>query len=437
MSISKSKSLRQAIEHQARRLGFHLVGVTSPDPPEHIDTYRSWLEASFHGEMGYLATERAIQHRADPCLILPECRSILVLAVRYPSPLFDAPISLLSSVSYSTQISSSHLASRCSSGRISPSDLIHRPSPAQNSTSFKQTTIPSDSSSLFGRVASYAWGADYHDVLADRLSSLIAFIETRVGSSFPNCWYADTGPILERDLAQRAGLGWIGKNTCLIHPRQGSCFFLAEILLGLDLESDPPFLSDYCGSCIRCLQACPTGCILHDRTVDSRRCISYLTIELKGPIPLELRSVIGDWIFGCDLCQQACPWNVRFSSQEIDPAFEQRPGVPQPELLTELSLSPQAFNLKFKGSPVKRARRRGYLRNVAVALGNKRDPSAVPALTHALLGESEPLVRGHVAWALGRIGGRSARQALNDAVLVEKDSYVLKEIHYALDTFGS
>jgi epoxyqueuosine reductase len=388
MHTGRTRALRQAIEQQAERLGFQLVGVTSPDPPLHIDTYRSWLASSFHGEMGYLATERARQRRADPRQILPECRSILVLGLRYPSTLTNS----------------------------------HPVSP--------------ESSSLLGRVASYAWGADYHDVLADRLSALVAFIETQVGGPLPNRWYTDTGPILERDLAQRAGLGWVGKNTCLIHPRQGSYFFLAEILLGLDLELDTPFTSDYCGNCTRCLEACPTGCIFPNRTIDSRRCISYLTIELKGVIPLELRPQIGDWVFGCDLCQQVCPWNRIISSLDGDPDFYPRPGAPQPALLLELSLSLQAFNHKFKGSPIKRARRSGYLRNVAVVLGNQCDPIAVPALAQVIFDEPEPLVRAHAAWSLGRIGNNPARQALSAALLTEKDAYVLKEIQHALDTVG-
>jgi epoxyqueuosine reductase len=407
MPQNRSSHLKQAIQRQAERLGFQLFGVTSPDPPPHIEVYRSWLEVSYHGEMGYLATERVIQRRADPRLILPECRSILVLGIRYPS----------------------------SFGIITTGPTIPAPtkpsSPAL--TSHQILALSStQASSLAGRVASYAWGADYHDVLAGRLSALVDFIEEQAGASLAHRCYTDTGPLLERDLAQRAGLGWIGKNTCLIHPRQGSYFFLAEILLGIDLEPDAPFTSDYCGDCRRCQEVCPTGCILPNRTIDSRRCISYLTIELKGIIPLELRHRIGYWVFGCDLCQQVCPWNVRFSRLRGDPAFDPRPGVPLPELLQELSLSSQDFNRKFRGSPIKRTRRRGYLRNVAIALGNEGDPAAVPALNQAITGEPEPLVRGHVAWALGRIGGRAALRALDAAALTEKDAYVLQEIHHAL-----
>jgi len=227
-------------------------------------------------------------------------------------------------------------------------------------------------------------------------------------------------------------LGWIGKNTCLINPALGSYFFLAEILLGLYIEPDQPFAHDRCGSCRRCIEACPTGCILPDRTIDSRRCISYLTIELKGSIPHGLRPLIGDWVFGCDVCQQVCPWNQRFAPSGGDPSFAPRPRASCPDLIKELALSPQEFNLKFRGSPVKRAKRRGYLRNVAVALGNAGDPSAVHVLGQALLNDHEPLVRGHAAWALGCIGDDNAIAWLEESTSQEGNSYVLGEINRVL-----
>jgi epoxyqueuosine reductase len=282
-------------------------------------------------------------------------------------------------------------------------------------------------------VAAYAWGEDYHEVLSDRLRVLAAFIETRTGAPVLNRWYSDTGPVMERDLAQRAGLGWIGKNTCLIHPTQGSFFLLAEMLLGLELEPDPPFSYDHCGICTRCLEACPTNCVLPDRTIDARRCISYLTIELKSSIPVELRAQMGEWVFGCDICQRVCPWNQRFAAAQGDPAFSARADVARPDLIAELKLNPEQFNRKFIGSPVKRAKRRGYLRNVAVALGNLGDEAAIPVLAQALNGEPEPLVRGHVAWALGHLGGKTARQALLRAARTETDEAVLSEIRAAID----
>ncbi len=258
------------------------------------------------------------------------------------------------------------------------------------------------------------------------------FIEARVGEPVPNRWYTDTGPILERDLAQRAGLGWIGKNTCLINPAQGSFFLLAELFLGIDLEPDPPFTADRCGSCTLCLEACPTSCILPDRTIDASQCISYLTIELKGEIPLELRPQIDNWIFGCDICQQVCPWNQRFADTHREKGLPGNAQFGYPELIDQLSLSPQEFNHKFKGSPIKRAKRRGYLRNVAVVLGNLKHTIAVPSLIKSLKDETEPLVRGHAAWALGQIGDDLAREALREAAVDEKDPYVLREIHAAL-----
>jgi epoxyqueuosine reductase len=383
-------SLTQEIKSEAKRLGFELVGITTPDPPQHFDAFKNWLAAGRNGGMEYLATERSRLRRSDPHVILPECRSILVLGVRYPTPKAGS-----------------------AGGREQATDR------------------------LFGRIASYAWGDDYHEVLPERLQALVCFIERLYGGQIPNRWYTDTGPLLERDLAQRAGLGWIGKNTCLIHPSLGSYYLLAEILLGIELEIDPALITDYCGSCKRCLEACPTACILPDRTLDARRCLSYLSIELKGPIPRELRSQMGEWVFGCDICQEACPWNQRFAMDDGQAVFTPRAAFPTPDLLNELALSPQAFNRKFKGSPVKRAKRRGYLRNIAVAIGNQarhmpQRLEAVRALRQALLHDPEGLVRSHVAWALGQIGGDEARQALEQALVGEADEEVLTEIRQAL-----
>ena len=375
--MSIQKTLTQAVKDEAQRLGFQLVGVTTPAPPPHVDVYEGWLDKGRHAGMGWMATERSRQRRADPLLILPECRSILVLGTRYPS------------------------ASSPRGGR--------------------------------GQVASYAWGDDYHDVIPERLRELVAFIETQVGQPVPNRWYTDTGPILEREFAQRAGLGWIGKNTCLINPKMGSYFLLAEILLGIELEPDAPITVDHCGNCTRCLDNCPTACILLDRTIDANRCISYLTIETKGAIPEDLRSLIGDWIFGCDICQQVCPWNQKIAVPQWTPAFSLRAGLPLPHLGDELALTPQEFNRKFQGNPVKRARRRGYLRNVAVALGNSGDPAAIPALIQALA-DPEPVVRGHAAWALARIGGDQAAQSLQKAEQSEDDPLVLAEIRATRET---
>ncbi len=348
--------LKQSIKNKARQLGFALAGVTTPAPPPHYSTFENGLAQGHHGTMNYLAEERARTRRLDPRTILPECKSILVLATPY------------------------------------------NPSSKEEGEEDK------------GQIASYAWGDDYHDVLPARMQELVRFIEEQVGGPVKNRWYTDTGPILERDLAQRAGIGWIGKNTCLIHPEHGSYFLLSEILLDIALEPDPPFVTDHCGTCTRCLEACPTDCILPDRTIDATRCISYLTIELKDDIPLELREKMGSWVFGCDVCQRVCPWN-RFAG-EGDASFGNDPSTALravPSLTEELTLSPREFNQRFKRSPVKRAKRRGYLRNVAVALGNTGDRQALPVLQKAL-NDEEPLVREHVKWAIEKISKRANKQ---------------------------
>jgi epoxyqueuosine reductase len=368
---------KEAIQNEAHRLGFSLVGVTTPHPPSHVAAFESWLRAGNHGEMAYLASERSLARRTDPRLILPECKSILALATLYYPP------------------------------------------------------VPQTDQSGRGKVAAYAWGYDYHEVLTQRMQALVAFIELQVGQSVPNRCYTDTGPLLERDLAQRAGLGWIGKNTCLINPRLGSYFFLAEVLLGVELEPDQPFLPDRCGSCRRCIEACPTGCIHPNRTLDARRCISYLTIELKGVIPKDLRPQMGDWVFGCDICQQVCPWN-RFAPHTSDQAFAPRPEVAAPELAADLHMTAEQFNRKFERSPMKRAKRSGYLRNLAIVAGNTGAASAVAALIGSLVEDADPLIRAHAAWALGKIGSEESRRALDLALRTEKDLQALAEIQDAL-----
>lgn len=373
--------LEEALKEEALRLGFDFAGITTSDPPESFAIFETWLEAGMQGEMEYLSAQRSRARRADPRTILPECKSILILGVRYPV----------------------------------------------------QNTQVDNSEGHYGRVASYAWGQDYHEVLPSRMASLHSFIERICGLSVPARWYTDTGPLLERDLAQRAGLGWIAKNSCLIRPGLGSYFFLAEMLLGIELQPDDPFKTDHCGTCTRCLEACPTQCILPNRTLDAKRCISYLTIEVKGPTPVELRKSIGDWIFGCDICQQVCPWNLRFAKPEGDPDFAPLPDIAAPDLIDELSLSQDDFNQKFRNNPVKRAKRRGYLRNVAIALGNSRDTLVIPVLVKALFKESEALVRQHSAWALGCFHNPMARDALEQALQTETDTQVRGEIQLALE----
>jgi epoxyqueuosine reductase len=365
-------SLTAAVKLEAARLGFELVGVTTPDPPPHLDAYRGWIEAGRHASMSYLAAERAVARRSDPRSILPGCRSILVVGLRHSLP--PAP-----------------------------------PRPA-------------------ARVAGYALGADYHDLIPARLQALMAFLRNQTLEPFEFRIYTDTGPILERDLAQRAGLGWIGRNTCLIHPRHGSYFLLGEVFLTLDLTPDPPFTTDHCGSCTRCLEACPTDCILPDRTLDAARCISYQTIENRGPIPEALRPAIGEWLFGCDICQQVCPWNLRFAGPTSDPDLKPRPWLdpPEPDVFLDPIDAPP-----LKGTALSRARSTGMARNAAVVLGNLGAAESAARLAQGLR-HPEGLVRRHSAWGLAELGGDDADRSLRAGLETESDPEVRDEIARAL-----
>lgn len=370
------------IKAEAHGLGFPYVGITTLEPPPHLSTYQAWVAEGRHAGMAYLSTSAGLEKRADPRRVFPSAKSLISLVMPY-APAVEIP---------------------------HPQDLP------------------------YGRMAAYAWGSDYHEIIPARLATLARRISDHLGVALQQRGYTDTGPILERDLAQRAGLGWAGKNTCLILPRLGTYFFLAELLVDIELAPDLPFQDDRCGSCQRCIEACPTGCIREDRTLDAERCISYLTIENKGPIPMELRSRIGNWVFGCDACQLACPWNRFATDHPIDPAFQPRPENLALDLLAETQLDARAFNLKFKTSPVRRAKRRGYLRNVCIALGNAHHPASIPALVRLLQNEAETLIRGAAAWALGQIESPPARAALEKARRQENDPQVLMEISTALET---
>jgi len=280
-----------------------------------------------------------------------------------------------------------------------------------------------------GKIARYARGDDYHDVMNEKLPALLRFVQDRAGRPVEGQVYVDTGPVLEREFAVRAGLGWFGKHTNLIHKRVGSWLLIGEVLLDIELEQDGP-ASDHCGTCTLCLEACPTDAIVEPYVVDSRRCISYHSIELKGAIPMEYRAAMGDRVFGCDDCQDVCPWNRR-APETGHPAFVARPWNEMPDLIEMLGLTPETFRTRFKGSPIKRTKRRGLLRNAAVALGNTKDPGAVPALADSL-GDDEPLVRGHAAWALGNVGGTRAFAVLEKARKTEEDPWVVEEIDQAL-----
>ncbi|NLF10646.1 MAG: tRNA epoxyqueuosine(34) reductase QueG [Anaerolineaceae bacterium] len=366
----------------AREAGLDLVGIVPAQPARTFDRYEEWLAAGYQGEMAYLARADAVEKRRDPARILPEARTVVAVGLNYHTV---------------------------------PLPPVLRDDPSR------------------GIVASYAWGPDYHDVMLPRLHGLAEAIARATGRPVPYRAYVDTGPVLERDVAARAGLGFVGKNTNLIRPRLGSWFFLGELLLGMELEplQEPAPAAGTCGRCTRCLDACPTGALVAPYTLDARRCISYLTIELKGPIPRGLRPLMGNRIFGCDICQEVCPWNRRFARPTREAAFRPDREVVAPRLLDLLALDDEGFRRRFAGSPVKRAKRRGLLRNAAVAAGNWGDPSAVPILA-ALLGDHEALIRGHAAWALGRIATPAARRALEQRRPGEAEDWVRAEIEIAL-----
>ena len=379
-------ALSARIRARAQEMGFDDVGIAPVRPGAHVGAYDRWLALGMHGEMGYLAREDAVAKRHDAAVLVPGARSAVVVALHYD--------------------------------------------PRGAADDGEDTADASR-----GIVARYARNDDYHELMKERLIALQDWIGEELVPVGGRA-YVDTGAVLERELAQRAGLGWHGKNTMLIHPRRGSYFFIGEVLLDVELEYDGAFVKDHCGTCHRCLSACPTGALLgRDATgapvMDARRCISYLTIELRGPIPRHLRPLIGNRIYGCDICQEVCPWN-RFSPKTDEPAFLAREGLDGPSLIEWMTMTQEEFSRRFKNSPIKRTKRRGLLRNVAVALGNWGSPEAVPALA-AALNDEEPLVRGHAAWALGRVGTEAARQALRGREEAEVDAWVISEIRSSLD----
>ena len=281
-----------------------------------------------------------------------------------------------------------------------------------------------------GKIARYAWGDDYHDVIKKRLREFAAKLPDVAGRPVKTRIFVDDGPMNDRAAAARAGVGWFGKNTNILTQTHGSWVFLAQVITDIPLESDAP-LKKTCGQCSLCIPACPTDAIVSPYVIDNKRCISYLTIELRGAIPRELRPLVGDWVFGCDICQDVCPVN-RKAQGSLEPAFRQRHDFAAPALMPLLELDQAAFSARFRRSPIKRAKRVGLQRNVCVALGNIGDPAAIPALTGALQTHDSGLVRGHAAWALGRIGGAEASDALQSALSEEIDDEVIKEIRLAL-----
>lgn len=330
--------MKKELVRLAREIGFDDCRVAPCDPPPHANHFDTWLSEGAHGEMGYM--ERGAEKRRDPQLVLPGARSVIVLALNY----------------------------------------------------FQGGTRTNG-------IARYAWGDDYHDVVEAKLRKIDMYLRGLGGTQ--KC-YVDTGPVLERDFAAEAGIGWHGKSTMLLNEKLGTWFFLAEILTTLELEADEP-ARERCGTCTRCMTACPTGAISAPHKLDSRKCISYLTIEHKSSIPLELRPLIGDRIYGCDDCLEACPWN-RFAQVSRESAFRAR-STTAFALRDYLRLTDAEFRNLFRNSPIKRIKRRGFLRNVCVALGNVGGESDLPALEHAAA-DPERLIAEHAQWALGQIRAR-------------------------------
>jgi epoxyqueuosine reductase len=372
-SASASASLTDLAKAHAFALGFDLVGIAALGPVETAGYFDEWLDAGYAGSMEYLA--RGAAKRRDSRLVRPGTTHAIVVALDYGG---------------------------------------------------KEPTGP---------VARYARGDDYHDVIEGKLRELHARLERDAGYPIAAKPYVDTGPLLERDLARRAGLGWFGKNTNLLHPALGSFFFLGALVVDAALEPDVPFEADRCGSCTRCLDACPTGALVAPRRLDANLCISYLTIELRDEIPESLRPMVGELLYGCDICQEVCPFNHKFARELSEPAFAPRAALASMgarSLATSLlSMSPADFSTAFKGSPMKRAKLRGLKRNASVVLGNIGSDDDVPALAEAFC-DPEALVRSHAAWALGRIGSPSATGALRARREVELDPSVVAALDAAL-----
>ena len=346
LSVAPPQEIKAQVVNFAHELGFDSCRVAACSFPAHSREFESWIREGAHGEMHYMA--RGEEKRSDPQKILPGAKSIIVLAMNY----------------------------------------------------FQGDEFRRSETAAKGRIARYAWGDDYHELIAAKLDKIDGFLRRFGGAQ--KC-YVDTGPVLERDHAAAAGIGWHGKSTMLIDEKLGTWFFLAEILTTLELSSDAP-VRDLCGTCQRCISACPTGAITAPHKVDARRCISYLTIELKGAIPRELRPLMGNRIFGCDDCLDACPWN-RFAETSRETAFAARKSTAGFALRDYLRLNDAEFRKLFRDSPIKRIKRRGFLRNVAVALGNVGTADDLPSL-RAAANDPEPLIAEHAQWAIQRIGQR-------------------------------
>jgi epoxyqueuosine reductase len=376
--VKSPREARLILEEKARAAGFDLVGVTGAEPlVEGGERLRRWQEAGMAADMGYM--HRPVELLSDPQRLQKSARSVVSLGVSYY--------------------------------------------PGEHPENLDGG----------GRVARYAWGKDYHDIIKERLRELRAELEETLGCRIKARAFTDAVPLLERSAAQHAGLGFFGRNSCLINGNIGSYFFIADLITDLELEADEEGTGT-CGRCTRCMASCPTGAIKAPGVVDARLCISYLTIENKGEIPRELRPAMGDWAFGCDVCQEVCPYNKRKATRSRWPEFSAGSGTGPYLKVTEILgiRSDEEFEERFGATPLTRPGRTGLLRNCCVVAGNLKLEEAVPALVRCLRDDASPLVRGHAAWALGEIQCKAATMALGEALEEETDGWCHEEIQHAL-----
>jgi epoxyqueuosine reductase len=381
-SPTAGSAIAADLRREALRLGFSRVGIAAAMQPPHHEAFVGWLARGLAGAAMQGWLERHVSLRADPSTLLAGVRSIVMLATDHAAPAGTAV----------------------------------------------------DAAPGQGRVARYAWGDDYHDLLRQRGNALAGWLAARSPGINARA-VVDSAPLAERDFAWLAGLGWFGKNTMLIDPRAGSYFLLTAVLTDLPLPADAPLTTDHCGTCTACLDACPTGAFPAPRVLDANRCLSAVTIEDHGPVAGSLRAGLGDWVFGCDICQEVCPWN-RHAPGSAEPAFQPRDGDTTLDLATLLGLDDVAFRARFAGSPLLRAKRRGLLRSAALALGNRPHPPAFGSLA-AALDDTEAVIRAAAAWSLGRwiaadVLADEARRRLLERRALERDADVGREIDAAL-----
>ena len=377
MSIA---AVSKSIKEKALEIGFDLIGISPVDSFPENQFYKEWLARGFAGEMKYM--EKEPEKRENIRKILPDARSVVSCGLNYNT---NYPYSM-------------------------------------NETDQEK-----------GWISRYAWGDDYHDIMKKKLQILLESIKANSPQEIKARVYVDTGPVLERVYGKYSGIGWFGKNTCLINQKVGSWIFVGEIITNIELDYDNT-APDRCGTCIRCIDACPTGALLEPYVLDSRRCISYLTIEYRGMIPLEHRDKTGNNIFGCDICQDVCPWNRRAKVTD-ESSFKPRDGLYNPDLASLSQLTEKDFRRAFKGNPIKRAKGNGLLRNIVVAMGNSGLKDFIPYLEESLK-DKDPIVRAHSAWALSKLEGEDSYNTLSNHFEVESDSIVREEIISILNMNG-